>query len=189
MRLRTLLAAVALAAASVIAGPAANATPIDSGHFTDSFTETFDCDGTPTQHDSTANVNFTFNQRGGKNVFPYYRESVHGTDVFTNLDTGGTYTNHFTANSRDHKIVDNGDGTITIYGQGSGTSVWRDQFNKVVLKDTGQIRYAFDVDYNGTPGNPDDDIEVPDSFRIIRESTGTNIIDRDFCEDFVLFTS
>jgi hypothetical protein len=190
MRLRTLLAAVALAAASVIAGPAANAAPIDSGHFTDSFTDPpTDCDGTPMQVSGTVRGNFTFNQRGGKNVFPYYRESISGTDVFTNLETGGTYSDHFTANSRDHKVVDNGDGTITIYGQGSGSDVWRDQFGKVQLSDNGNIRYAFDIDYNGTPGNPGDDVEVPDSFRIVRDSTGTNIIDRDFCDDFREFTS
>lgn len=189
MRLPTLLAAVALAAASVIAAPQAHATPIDAGHFTDTSTDTFDCDGTPAHRVSTVDVQFTFNQRGGKNVFPYYRESVQGTDVFTNLDNGGTYSDHFTSNSRDHKIVDNGDGTITIYGQGSGSDVWRDTNGKVVLTDNGNIRYAVDIDYHGTPGDPSDDTEVPDSFRIIRDSTGTNIIGRNFCDDLREFTS
>jgi len=32
----------------------------------------------------------------------------------SNLETGGTFTIVFTSNSRDHSIVDNGDGTITI---------------------------------------------------------------------------
>jgi hypothetical protein len=188
MKLRTALAAATVAAASVMTG-AAHATPIDSGHFTDAETETFDCDGTPAERVTVVDVQFTFNQRGGKNVFPYYRESVRGSNVFTNLDNGGTYSDHFTSNSRDHKIVDNGDGTITIYVQGSGTDVWRDTNGKVVLSDNGNIRFAFDIDFNDTPGNPDDDTEVPDSFRIIRDSTGTNIIDRNLCDDFRLFTS
>ena len=31
--------------------------------------------------------------------------------------------------------------------------------------------------------------DVPDSFRIIRDSTGVNIVDRDFCADLRLFTT
>src|SRR5215216_5129864 len=52
--------------------------------------------------------NFVFNQRGSS-PFPYYRESVHGTIVTTNLETGGTFTNVFASSNRDHTIVDNGD--------------------------------------------------------------------------------
>jgi hypothetical protein len=47
---------------------------------------------------------------------------VHGTDVFTNLDTGGTFTNVFSVNFKDHVITDNGDGTITILVIGTGGS-------------------------------------------------------------------
>ena len=104
----------------------ATAAPLDKGHFDDIFTETFDCDTVtppvPTRQDSNVHINFTFNQRGGPNIFPYYRESVSGTNVYTNLDTGGTYTEIFTANSRDHKIVDNGDGTITIFSRAPAAS-------------------------------------------------------------------
>lgn len=182
------LTAASLTAAGLVVSPA-NAAPIDSGHFSDTFTNSFDCDGTPTEQVTTVDVQFSFNQRGGPNVFPYYRESVRGTNVFTNLDNGGTYSDHFTGNSRDHKIVDNGDGTITIFIQASGSDVWRDTNGRVVLTDNGNIRFAIDVDFNGTPGNPDDDTEVPDSFRIIRDSTGTNIIGRNFCDDLRLFTS
>ena len=97
--------------------------------------------------------------------------------------------NVFTANSRDHKIVDNGDGTITIFSQGSGSERWCDTNGQPRPQDTGNFRFAIDIDYNGTPGNPDDDKEVPDSFRIIRDSTGVNIVDRDFCDDLRLFTT
>ena len=59
-----------------------------------------------------------------------------------------------------------------------------------VLKDPGQVRIAFDIDYNGTPGDPSDDVEVPDSFRVVRGSTGnSDLSDRDFCADLVEFTS
>src|SRR4029078_688688 len=115
---------------------------------------------------------------------------MHGTILYTNLDTGGTYTNVFTANSRDHTIVDNGDGTITITTFASGGSRFYDTNGKFVLKDPGQFRFAIDIDYNGTPGDPGDDVERPVSFGVGRASTGRNdLAGRDFCADLVEFTS
>ena len=191
MRGRSALLIAGLAiTGSVLATTPATAKPIDKGHFHDVFTsDVYDCNGTQAQDSGHVSGNFVFNQRGSS-PFPYYRESVHGTVVTTNLETGGTYTNIFTANSRDHKIVDNGDGTITITSIGSGTSRFYDADGNFVLKDPGQLRFAVDIDYNGTPGDPSDDVEVPDSFRIVRASTGnSDLSDRDFCADLVQFTS
>jgi hypothetical protein len=191
MRGRSALLIAGLAVAgSVLASTPATARPIDKGHFHDVFTsDVYDCDGTPAQDSGNVSGNFVFNQRGSS-PFPYYRESVHGTGVTTNLDTGGTYTNVFTASSRDHTIVDNGDGTITITVYASGTSRFYDTNGRFVLKDPGQTRFAVDIDYNGTPGDPSDDVEVPDSFRIVRPSTGnSDLSQRDFCADLVEFTS
>ena len=185
----SLFAAGALVAAATPGTPA-SARPIDKGHFHDVFTgDVYDCDGITAQDSGDVKGNFLFNQRGSS-PFPYYRESVHGTVVTTNLETGGTFTNVFTSNSRDHSIVDNGDGTITITVFASGNSRWYDASGKLVLRDTGHSSFAFDVDYNGTPGDPNDDVEVPDSFRIIRPSTGHNdTSERDFCADLAEFTS
>jgi hypothetical protein len=190
MRRAALLIAGLAITGSVLASTPATAKPIDKGHFHDVFTgDPYDCDGTPAQDAVDVHVNFTFNQPGSS-PFPYYRESVHGTAVTTNLDTGGTFTNVFSANSRDHTIVDNGDGTITITTFASGGSRFYDQNGKLVLKDPGQTRFAVDIDYNGTPGDPNDDVEVPDSFRIVRPSTGnSDLSQRDFCADLVEFTS
>jgi hypothetical protein len=59
-----------------------------------------------------------------------------------------------------------------------------------VLNDPGQVRFSFDVDYNGTPSDPSDDVDVPDSFQVVRDSTGRNdTVGRDFCADLVEFTS
>ena len=191
MRGRSVLLIAGLAiAGTMLASTPATARPIDKGHFHDIFTsDVYDCDGTPAQDSGDVSGNFVFNQRGSS-PFPYYRESVRGTVVTTNLATGGTYTNVFTANSRDHTIVDNGDGTITITTFASGGSRFYDQNGKLVLKDPGQTRFAIDIDYNGTPGNVDDDEEVADSFRVVRDSTGRNDTEgRDFCADLVEFTS
>jgi hypothetical protein len=191
MRVRSAFLICGLAVAGQLVSTPATAQPLDKGHFRDVFTDVYDCNGTPARDDGDVRVNFLFNQRGGgRHPFPYYRESAHGTIVHTNLNTGGTFTEVFTANSRDHKIVNNGDGTITIIVFASGGSRFYDQNGTLVLKDAGQTRFAFDVDYNGTPGNPDDDVDVPDSFRIIRPSTGTNDLEgRDYCADLVEFTT
>ena len=192
MRRRVLLSVFAVAGLAVAATPGtpAGARPIDKGHFHDVDTsDPYDCDGTPAQDSFDVKGNFLFNQRGSS-PFPYYRESIHGTVMTTNLETGGTFTRVFTSNTRDHSIVDNGDGTITITGFGSGGSRFYDATGKLVLRETGQIRLAFDIDYNGTPGDPSDDVEVPDSFRIVRPSTGhSDFSGRDFCADLAEFTS
>lgn len=191
MKGRSAFLVVGLAAASIaIAGTPAGARPIDKGHFHDAFTsDPYDCDGILAQDTVDVSGNFTFNQRGSS-PFPYYRESVHGKVITTNLETGGTYTNIFTANTKDHTIVNNGDGTITITDYASGGSRYYDSNGKLVLKDPGTVRVAFDIDYNHTPGNPDDDTEVPDSFRIVRPSTGnSDFSQRDFCADLAQYTS
>jgi hypothetical protein len=177
-------------AGTVLASTPATARPIDMGHFHDVFTsDVYDCDGTPAQDSGDVSGNFLVNLRGSS-PFPYYRESVHGTVVTTNLETGGTYTNVFTANSKDQVITDNGDGTITITVFASGGSRFYDSDGNFVLKDPGEVRFAFDVDYNGTPSDPTDDVEIPDSFQVVRGSTGnSDFSDRDFCADLVQFTT
>jgi hypothetical protein len=189
LRAAVVACGLALVGGMVASAPAA-AQPIDKGHFHDVFTsDVYDCDGTPAQDSGDVSGNFVFNQRGSS-PFPYYRESVRGTVVTTNLETGGTFTNVFTANSRDHTIVDNGDGTITITVFASGASRFYDADGNFVLKDPGQLRFAVDIDYNGTPSDATDDVEVPGSFRIVRSSTGnSDFSDRDFCADLVEFTS
>jgi hypothetical protein len=191
MRGRTVSLIAGLAVAgTVLASTPATAQPIDKGHFDDVFTsDVYDCDGTPAQDAGDVSGNFLFNQRGSS-AFPYFRESLHGTVVTINLETGGTFTNVFTANSRDHVITDNGDGTITITVFASGGSRFYDTDGNLVLKDPGQTRFAFDVDYSGTPSDPSDDVEVPGSFRVVRASTGnSDLSDRNFCADLVEFTS
>jgi hypothetical protein len=196
MKTTKLVRALALSGglAAIVLGTAvgpATAAPLEKERANDVFTEFFDCGttGTPVQHDADYWVNFLVNQRGSS-PFPYFRESVSGTDVFTNLDTGGAFTVVFTANSHDHVITDNGDGTITVLVLATGGSRFYDTDGNFVLNDPGQVRLSFDVDYNGTPSDPSDDVFVDGSFQVVRESTGRNDTEgRDFCEDLVEFTS
>jgi hypothetical protein len=191
MRGRSVLVSAGLAiAGTMLAGTSASAQPIDKGHFHDVGTSDVytDC-GFPAQDSFDVSGNFVFNLRGSS-PFPYYRESVRGTVVTTNLETGGTYTNVFTATSKDQTIVDNGDGTITITTFAAGGSRFYDSDGKLVLKDPGEIRFSVVIDYMGTPGNPDDDVFVDDSFQLVRPSTGnSDFSDRDFCADLLEFTT
>jgi hypothetical protein len=191
MRGRSLLVIAGLAiAGTVAAGTPATAAPIDKGHFHDVFTSPVynDC-GFPAQDSVDVSGNFVFNQRGSS-PFPYYRESVRGTVVSTNLSNGGTYTSVFTATSKDQSIVDNGDGTITITTFAAGGSRFYDTDGNLVLRDPGEIRFAIDINYMGTPGNPEDDVEVLGSFELVRPSTGnSDFSDRDFCADLLEFTT
>jgi hypothetical protein len=194
------LSATALAAAA-LSSPA-QAKKVESGHFIDEFEgqvpdDVYLCQFTEDPADGgvlavdsgRVRVNFLLNQRGS-GEFPYYRESVHGSVVTTNLETGGTFTQVFRNNSRDHQITDNGDGTITITVYASGGTRFYDQDGNFVLKDPGGVRFAFDVDYNGTPSDPSDDTEVEDSFRLVRASTGnSDFSERNFCEDLLTYTS
>ncbi len=173
----------------MFAAPPATAKPIEKERFHDvGVSEVFDCDGTPAQDEFNVRGHFTAKLRGSS-PFPYFKEHVQGRVSTINLDTGGAYTNRFTANSKDHRIVNNGDGTITITVRATGSSRWYDQFGNPVLKDTGIIRFAIDIDFNGTPSDPSDDTEVPDSFRLLHDTGRNDTAGRDFCEDLVLFTS
>ena len=93
MRRRSgLLIAGLTIAGTLLASTPAFARPIEKGHFHDVFTsDVYDCDGTPAQDQGDVSGSFLGNQRGSS-PFPYFRESVHGTIVTTNLETGGTFT-------------------------------------------------------------------------------------------------
>ena len=178
---------LAIAGAISVSTPAA-AQPLDQGQFHNVVTHFFGCDGTPVQEDVDISGSFVFNLRGSS-PFPYYQESAHGTIVWTNLNTGGTFTQILSGNSKDREIVDNGDGTITITFHVTGGSRYLDQNGNVVLRDPGQIRFAVDIDYAGTPGDPNDDLQISD-FRVARDSTGRNDTEgHDFCADLLEFTS
>ena len=191
MRGRSALLIIGLTIASaLVTSTPATAKPLDKGHFHDVFTsDEYDCDGTRAQDAFDVSGNFLGNLRGSS-AFPYFQETVHGTVVTTNLETGGTFAQIFAAHFKDQTIVDNGDGTITITVFASGGTRYYDTDGNFVLKDPGGNRFAFDVDYNGTPSDPSDDEFIEDSFRVVRASTGnSDFSDRDFCADLVEFTS
>ena len=189
MATRLLAVTAALLGTALTTGPASG-QPLDKGYFHDVDSHDFVCatTGTPTRENVDVSGNFVFNQRKPGSP-PVYRESVRGTVAWTNLLTGGTFTNVISGVRQDHTVIDNHDGTLTILQYVAGGSRYYDQFGKLVLLDPGSIRFAFEIDDNGTPDFFDDDFEVDGSFRIVRDSTGRTDTTGDFCEDLVRFTS
>ena len=105
--------------------------------------------------------------------------------VNTYSANGKTLVEDIHGNTRDHKIVDNGDGTMTISFKDSvHVTLWLD--GEFLFHDSGLVEGAVLIDHNGTPTNPADDTflgPVGDVELHGRFDTG----ERDFCEDIATF--
>ncbi len=160
---RSLAAAGALALLSVTATPA-SAAVIEHRHFVDSGTEPFDfCPGINAEvawHDRVHEVIRTRGQEG----LVHFSANVHGQSVFTNLDTGRTYSSVYNFLDKDLDVVDNGDGTLTITIANTGSTRWYDADGKRVFTVAGNFRFQITVDHGGTPNDPSDDEEIEGSF-------------------------
>ncbi len=92
-----------------------------------------------------------------KDGFPLFTDIVNGTTTYTAAD-GTSVTVKFSGPTKDRSVVDNGDGTITVTTQTTGLASEIVLANGTVLaRDVGLLQQFSIIDYNGTPGNPDDD--------------------------------
>ena len=183
------MSAVGLAVAGILAASPVTAKPIEQAHFHDVIDEPFTfCEDLDVWFHSEEDGNFLFNQRG--DGLAYGSSSVRGTSTWTNLETGGTFTNIWTVHDKDLKIVyDEQTDTLTITVLATGSSRYYDMDGNFVLNDPGQVRFQILIDANGTPTDPSDD-EFIEDLGIVKESTGRNDTQgRDFCEDLLLFTT
>jgi hypothetical protein len=183
-----------LAAAGAIALLGATATPasaavVGNQHFVDSGTETFDfCPGINAEHSWRDSVHELV-RTAGPDGLVHFSANVHGQQVFENLDTGGTYTSVYTFTDKDLKVVNNGDGTLTITIQNTGSFKWIDTDGNTVLRGAGNFRFQIDVDYAGTLTDPSDDVEIEGSFVELKNAGIDQTAGRDFCADFAEFTT
>lgn len=185
---RSLAAAGALALLGLAAGPA-SAAVVEHRHFVDSGTEPFDeCPGIDAEISWEDRVHEVIRTRG-RDGLVYFSANVHGTTVVTNLDTGGTYTNTYNVTDKDLKVVDNGDGTLTITIANTGSFKWYDADGNRVLMGAGNFRFQLTVDHGGTPTDPSDDVEIDGSFVELKEAGLNQTAGRDFCTDFAEFTT
>ena len=185
---RSLAAAGALALLSVTASPA-SAAVIEHAHFVDSGTEPFtECPGIDATVSWNDRVHEVLRTRGQSDLI-YFSANVHGRNVFTNLDTGRTYSSANNFTDRDLDVVDNGDGTLTITVASTGSTRWYDADGRKVFTTAGNFRFQFMVDHGGTPNDPSDDVEIDGSFVELSFAGHDPTFGRDFCADFAEFTA
>ena len=122
--------------------------------------------------------------RGPAGLF-YGGASFKGAITWTNPTNGRNYRQEFSGSDRDHKVVDNGDGTLTLQGQVTGPNRFYDN-GRLAFIDTGMVRFTITFDDGGTPTDPTDDGEGQfvslDKVTGLRQTNG-----RDFCADIVEF--
>lgn len=186
MRLRsglTVGAAVAALLAGAATSPAA-AKPIDQDNFHDETSTVIEefCGDLTVREDFVIDGTVLFNPHG-RDGLAYYAEQVHFTQSWTNLANGKSLTHVSSTLSKDLKVTDNGDGTLTILVLATGSFKVYGPDGELLFKDPGQIRFELLIDHGGTPSDPSDDVEL-EFLGLVKGSTGRNDLQgRDFCED------
>ena len=184
-----------LVAALVVALPAQAAAPVVQEHYDDVFDilvptvddepgSTF-CGLLDVPLHGEVHGYFSVQSRGTSD-FVYFADRFRASLIYTNPDTGLTFRVDTVGTSMDIRVVDNGDGTLTITTMFAGVQkVYAG--DELVLMDRGVFRETFSVYHMGTV-DPDDDEDVPLSYA--RQVFGPHeTLGRDFCDDFFLFTT
>jgi hypothetical protein len=183
MRPSRMLATAGLTAvASMSLATAASAQPIREGGVfeeTQIIEDFCDVPGLTVQVDSTTEARFMLIPHGPDGL-GYGLEHFKITTVFTNVANGNMATEEDTVLSKDLRVTDNGDGTLTILGLATGNGVAYGPDGKAIARDPGQIRFEVLIDNGGTPSDPSDD-EFLEFLGVVKGSTGRT---DDFCEAF-----
>jgi hypothetical protein len=116
----------------------------------------------------------------------YFGARFHQTETWQNVENGKIFTALASGTDRDQKVVDNGDGTLTITVQLTGGTTYYDSEGRRLFTDAGVNRFTIVIDTAGTPDDVSDDEFV--------EFLGTDLdaglrqtADRDFCADLQEF--
>ena len=129
------------------------------------------------QLDQVVDGRFLFNPHGPDGL-AYYMESIRLASTFTDLDGAYTITAVERSLSKDLKVTDNGDGTLTILVLATGNATLYGQDGKAIARNPGQVRFEVLIDNGGTPDDPFDDEFLAD-LGLVKGSTGRS---DDFCE-------
>ena len=118
----------------------------------------------------------------------YFEVHFRDVDTFTNTLNDKTFTLVNTGVGKDLKIVDNGDGTITITFKIVFRQLVYAPDGSLLFRTAGQVRTRETIDTNGTLTDPSDDVPVDGTFSIVKDFVGHDqTAGRDFCEDLVTF--
>ncbi len=178
-RITTVAAAMAIAVPISLAG-AASARVLERGTFHEEFRDRVNrfCDvrGFTVDRDATLDGRFMITSHGPDQL-PYYHEHSTITEVVTSVASGDHVTRVERVLDKDHRVTDNGDGTLTVRVLATGNSVLYDSSGKAIARNPGQVRFEFLIDHGGTPQDPSDD-EFLEFLGVVKGSTGRS---DDFC--------
>ena len=166
------------AIALMLAGNA-SATILEKGTFHDEFSERvrdFCVDGLTARLDTTVDGRFLLRSQGAEQL-AYYQEHVKVRQVITNVATREFVTEVDTVLSKDHRVTNNGDGTLTITVLATGNGTLYASNGTAIARNPGQVRFQILLDHGGTPRNPFDD-EFLEFLGTVKGSTGRS---DDFC--------
>jgi hypothetical protein len=161
----------------------AGARPIQHEHFQDSSSRVISdfCDSLRIREHVQVRGSVLVKQQGASKL-AYFIEHFHGVVTRTNLANGTSVIETFHNVFKDHKVIDNGDGTLTIVVLATGSNKLYGPDGRLLLNDPGQIRFAVVIDHGGTPADPSDD-EFLQDLGLVKSSTGRNdFATFDFCE-------
>jgi len=121
----------------------------------------------------------------GPDGLAYGSENAHGIQSLTNLANDKTITSVFNVTTKDLKVTDNGDGTLTILVMATGGERWYGPDGQFLFNNPGQIRYEVLIDDGGTPTDPSDD-QFLEFLGLVKGSTGRNdLTDENFCDQML----
>ena len=127
---------------------------------------------------------FSIKDRGPNALSPYFADRFRSTLTYTNPQTELTYTVVRVRQTKDLRIADNGDGTMTITGLTTG-SLWAYGPDGALLgRQNGLSRETFLVDTMGTP-DPFDDVLIQQGEPFAAGLVTTT----NFCDDFLNATN
>ena len=162
----------------------ATAQPLEQEHVHESDSEVIEefCGDLTVRHDVEADVYFSATPHGPDGLI-YFADRVRITDSWTNLANDKTFTVAVAGQQKDLRVTDNGDGTLTILVLVAGRQTAYGPDGTRLFLDAGTFRFSFLVDHGGTPTDPFDDVEVEDSFELVKQAGRSDTAGRDFCED------
>lgn len=154
------LAAVGLA---VLPAPGASGVAPERFGIDETFEADLSCDGTPAHVSGTEQGEGMIRYRG-EDGMPYFTVKWEGNVWWNNPATGKSI--HLRANfiEQDQRIVDNGDGTITLRYRGHINETDYNSDGSVAFRTQGVDTLMLVIDLNGTTSNPDDDVVVSEDY-------------------------
>jgi hypothetical protein len=166
----------------VVAVLPAGAAPLERVRLHETFDGVFDDCGFPVHFEFEQSINIVFNQRG-RDQLAYWTATFRGTNRWTNaeVEDGPVFSEDFVGSDRDHRVTDNGDGTLTILVKFTGRSFYALDGRRLFV-DAGKGTFEVLIDHGGTPSDPSDDefLEFLGGTEPVGRSDTSG---RDFCAD------